>query len=504
MIETRHPAPHGTRHHLRRCAARLLLLAPLAAASAQATTNWAVSYFTLPGMQVSYLVDIDNQGRLLAWGSPDAETAVTGGFLVAQGTTQALTAPNGQPAFGRSFSETGLIVGGHSDPSRTHSSIALVWDPITQTQVPTVFTTPMQVGFVAGPGNVWQMIDAPAPGLVATNITAVSPNGRYLTGTYNTESTPIGQFVQDRQSGTTSLIPASANLFLAYAVDNAGTLYASSSNTRPRQAVLFNPVTAQRSVLPNLGFQSLLARAVNANGLMAGSLTTQAGEGRAWVGSASGITVLDTKPGFTSAAGINDLGQVVGSWTSDDGLRVEGFIATPVVLPEAGSPPGTFSFSVDVRADTPVFIDPLVAVGYTYAIGAGDPLFKTVSLPVGIGDGRYTLHVGNLSLDIGGNQIVDFTALGFAQGVAGFTVTGIETGAALDPNDSSAFVTRLTFMADGRFTGTQTAISVDVPAVPEPATAVLWLLGVGGLLAWGQQNRRHVQQQPLGAEAGRT
>lgn len=502
MIETRHPAPHGTRNHLRRCAARLLLLAPLAAASAHAGSGWAISYFSLPGMAFTNPFDIDDAGRILAWGQADAQ-APSLGFLVDNGVTQALTAPNGQTALGRSFSNDGLIVGGHSDPSRTFTSVVYVFDPVTQTQVPTTVTSPMFVGFVAGPGGSWQQIEASAPGVQFTQVNAISPNGRYLTGVYSTNSSTINQFFQDRQTGTMTLIPGSVGLFNVYAVDNNGLVFGSSTAV-PRRAIQYNPVTAQRTVLPNLGFRSLLARAVNASGLMAGSLSTTTGANLAWVGSASGVTVLDTRPGFASAAGINDLGQVVGSWSSEDGNENAGFIATPVVLPEAGSPPGTFSFSVDVRADTPVFIDPLVAVGYTYAVGAGDPLFKTVSLPVGIGDGRYTLHVGNLSLDIGGNQIVDFTALGFAQGVAGFTVTGIETGAALDPNDSSAFVTRLTFMADGRFTGTQTAISVDVPAVPEPATAVLWLLGVGGLLAWGQQNRRHVQQQPLGAEAGRT
>jgi MYXO-CTERM domain-containing protein len=50
-------------------------------------------------------------------------------------------------------------------------------------------------------------------------------------------------------------------------------------------------------------------------------------------------------------------------------------------------------------------------------------------------------------------------------------------------------------MADGRFTGTQTAISVDVPAVPEPAVWALWLGGLAVLLAWATQNRRHVQRQ---------
>jgi hypothetical protein len=40
-----------------------------------------------------------------------------------------------------------------------------------------------------------------------------------------------------------------------------------------------------------------------------------------------------------------------------------------------------------------VNIDPDVAIGYEYELGAGDPLFKTVELPVAIGDGKYDIYV---------------------------------------------------------------------------------------------------------------
>jgi hypothetical protein len=486
-------------HRLRRHAARLLLLAPLAAASAQAATAYAVSYFTLPDMAGTELWDIDNQGRLVgnAWRNADATDYR--GFTVENGAVQWLTAPNGRAATGTAWSETGLLVGNHTDPTRTYTGINYVWDPITQTEVPQPFTAEVGVAFIRYPAGRWQSIDAPGVGINDTFSRATSPNGRYLLGRFYTGS-ETGQFVRDSLTGTTTALPAGANLFNGRAIDDNGRVIGSGAervNGHGRAPVVYDPLTGQRTVLSNLGFEYLAPAAVNAKGQLAGWVQTQAGAGsRAWVGDgAGGITLLQTKHGTAVVLGMNDLGQVVGAWSNMDGSMNESFIATPVALPEAGGAPGSFSFSLDVRADQPVFLDPLVAVGYDYAVGTGDPLFKTVSLPVGIGDGRYTLHVGGLSLDVGGNQIVDFTALGFAQGVAGFRVTGIETAAMLDPADSSAFVTRLTFMADGRFTGTQTAISVDVPAVPEPAVWALWLGGLAVLLAWATQNRRHVQRQ---------
>jgi hypothetical protein len=132
---------------------------------------------------------------------------------------------------------------------------------------------------------------------------------------------------------------------------------------------------------------------------------------------------------------------------------------TPQVsLPTVNASTGAYQFSATVVAGQTIFIDPAVAIGYTYQIGAGDPNFASVTLP-SIQTSSYT---------------VDYTRNGIAQtasvapgavftfptgGVAAFTVTGVNPALLLNPANSSAFVTGLTFTASGTFTGTQTPLT---------------------------------------------
>lgn len=150
-----------------------------------------------------------------------------------------------------------------------------------------------------------------------------------------------------------------------------------------------------------------------------------------------------------------------------------------VFLPTIGAS-GTFNFDIDVLGDRQISIDPFVATGYEYQIGAGDPNFASVLLPF-VGDGSYLVSFFDGSTLI--EEMLTANAEFFfpAGGVDRFTVTGIETSALLDPGDPTAFATTLRFVANGSFTGTMTPLTTFV-AVPAPATA--WLLAPLGLAAW--------------------
>lgn len=154
------------------------------------------------------------------------------------------------------------------------------------------------------------------------------------------------------------------------------------------------------------------------------------------------------------------------------------------LLPEEDDTPESFDFSFTVTEPSlPIFIDPIVAVGYNYIVNSG-PNVASVILPE-IGDGIFDVYGwdgSDYNLYLGealSNIAFDFEA----DGVSQFQVKGIEVEEMLDPTDPAAFVTGLTFVDAGNVDISQIAITVDTDdLVDVPAPSSLGLLAISLLM----------------------
>src|SRR6266851_4386091 len=208
----------------------------------------------------------------------------------------------------------------------------------------------------------------------------------------------------------------------------------------------------------------------------------------------SGGLTLDPTHHYAIQISESQLRDRAGPFLHSNEQAVSRAIPDFTVLP-SGAPPnvyipfvdtsGKFHFNMTVIAGQTFFIDPFVALGYDFAIGQGDPNFASVVLPA-VGNNVFDLFdCSGLSLGAAHSGV----AFNFGPGGLNcFRVRGIEASAGLDANDTTAFVTGLTFTADGLFTGTMTPDPVS--AVPEPSTVLLWGTSMAALGLAGRRRRR--------------
>jgi len=155
------------------------------------------------------------------------------------------------------------------------------------------------------------------------------------------------------------------------------------------------------------------------------------------------------------------------------------------LLPTDDETPESFDFSFEVTTPSiPIFIDPVIAVGYDYIVNSG-PNVASVILP-NIGDGAYEIYGwGGSFFDIFlGNALAGIAFEFGPDGVDMFNVSGIEISAALDPANQVAFVTGLTFVDAGVVNVSQIPVTLFVPDpqnVPEPVTLSIFGAGLAGI-----------------------
>ncbi|MBN27703.1 MAG: nidogen [Alteromonadaceae bacterium] len=189
------------------------------------------------------------------------------------------------------------------------------------------------------------------------------------------------------------------------------------------------------------------------------------------------VVNLDTAASNTDTAGIWKFairdGQLPGDTAENPIL--------PVIDPEN---PTDYNFEfVIIEPETPIFIDPDVAVGYDYIVNSG-PNITSVMLPTGFGDDVYDLWLWDAALmdwfDTG-EDLLGGVTYDFDTAVDRFRILGIETSEMVDPTDPNAFVTALTFDSAGVINMNQNAITEfvdDAQAVSAPAGLGIFALSL--------------------------
>jgi hypothetical protein len=155
----------------------------------------------------------------------------------------------------------------------------------------------------------------------------------------------------------------------------------------------------------------------------------------------------------------------------------------PIYLPSTTTAAGQtiYNFDMTVTNGQTYNLDPALAEGFIYGIGAGDPNFASVELPGNNGD--YALYLWEGGKWVFDASIAPDTVFDFARGgVSEFEILGIDPG--VDPSSGTAFMTQVTFEGDGQFTGTMTAV------IPEPSTWTLMVAGFAGLGLVGRRAMR--------------
>jgi hypothetical protein len=400
--------------------------------------------------------------------------------------------PPGRTSMGAlGINEAGVIVGSLEDGQTGSKAFVL------EAGVYTVYTRPgweatefrsiNDTGLITG----WSWHIDPSTGYIG------SPDGIIPAST---------GFIFNRATGvyTDFSVPGASvhALYITHGINNAGQAVGSANfyevgtdpSTRPIRDIGFlrQPDGTISTIVVDGGSPhaiSTKARGINDNGLIAGTTRDASNNDQVFVGNSSGFQVLslpslalpDAVAGF--AEGIGHDGQIIGIWWDTAG-RQRGFMATPAALPVGTSADGTFTFSVAVVPNTPIFIDPPVALAYDYAIGRKNPRFGTVRFPIGIGDSEYILVVGKKAYPLNGGQLFDFrTDAKKKKGVKSFRVACIDPAAGLDPVNSLAFPTEVSFVRAGMFTGSQkplTEIRSRGHAITDRAQCMQVLLKNGG------------------------
>ncbi|HXF46783.1 MAG TPA: hypothetical protein VNK91_11765 [Burkholderiaceae bacterium] len=286
---------------------RLLLAASLACGSVSAEPIFTVVDY--PGATDTALWDVNNSGTAVGWAVSAGRAfgiTYTGGIFSVVAAPDAAAVSWG--ALG--ISDSGIVVGSWNRGERDSSG-----RPIGE------------IGYILEGGVYTPFAIA---GAVNTFLRAISPDGRYISGNFETAGAGSQGFVYDRLLGTLTLIGDPFNFTIAQGITNGGVVVGSEF---PIGGFIVEVTTGTRTNLDAGGPGVTRPRAIDSSGELAGWITGPGGV-QGFFGTLGDFTLFSV-PGADStfAEGNNDLGWIVGEFIDTEG-RVHGFVMMRV--PEPG------------------------------------------------------------------------------------------------------------------------------------------------------------------------
>lgn len=435
------------------------------AVSSAANKVYVVTTIDYPGAAVTDIRGINNVGQIAGYAGFSNGTNF--GFIYQGGAYIALPPPSPVPGNGAfpnisvvAINDLGVMAGSAADNVNGTTAMGLV---AVQDQA---FAT--AGGFALG-GAAYAFFSH--PGYNFTEARAIGNSG-LVTGWANNnfaENSPglTTGFIYDPVTNSfTDIFFPTSYFTLAQGINGAGQVVGSVYfATKPHNQSFVRDVDGTVTFFTVNGGDTQ-ARGINDAGLITG-FTGNSTNGPGGTPMNQQTFVGNTTNGFqligvagaqaTTGEGINNAGQVVGPYIDAAG-NFHGFLATPVSQPSRTTASGAFMYQEPVVANIPIFVAPAVATGFSFATGTGDPLFASVTLPVGIGQAQFALTVAGQSYGLYGGDEFDFATHGFPDGVDSFSVTGIDTSAFSGAANAQAFPIELSFVANGTFTGTQTPL----------------------------------------------
>lgn len=174
-------------------------------------------------------------------------------------------------------------------------------------------------------------------------------------------------------------------------------------------------------------------------------------------------------------SGLAFSGLLLDNATIGDGSSLEN-----PLLPQEIGPNGEFQFEFTATPNQMIFIDPVIATGYDFEVQSGQLILSAIFPELGDVDGYDIFSLNDLVNPLG-TGIAGGSIFSFGSGVSGFALRGIAPSLALDPANTGAFVTGLTFDVSnsGTIQMTQTPVTEFSAAVPETSTWAMMILGFG-------------------------